>query len=294
MPAPRMRFHNTVHIGMVRSIARLFSRTDPSNQAYVVAEKTGVYQAMETCSPVRHSESMRRYLAESARPLSSMVFVAPLLIIYEFGGALLGSSALRNGADTWLRGSLQSLGFNQHFLLPLLACAILLSWHHIRHDRWSLHPSVLPVMLTESIVFAFLLFSVAHIQHLLFAPQLSLNVGETDSAGAGTLGRLIGYCGAGIYEELLFRLVLLRAVAGALHGLGVPSRAGLGWAVVSTSLLFSAAHYQFISGSGYPFDWYSFSFRLIAGLFFGVLFVWRGFGIAAGTHAFYDMLVELL
>ncbi len=41
------------------------------------------------------------------------------------------------------------------------------------------------------------------------------------------------------------------------------------------------------------FDPFSFSFRVSAGVFFGVLFVTRGFGIAAGTHALYDIIVSL-
>jgi hypothetical protein len=42
------------------------------------------------------------------------------------------------------------------------------------------------------------------------------------------------------------------------------------------------------------FDWYPFVFRTVAGLFFSALFIYRGFGIAAGTHAAYDMLVGLV
>jgi hypothetical protein len=45
---------------------------------------------------------------------------------------------------------------------------------------------------------------------------------------------------------------------------------------------------------GDAFTLYSFTFRVLAGLFFAVLFSLRGFGIAAGTHATYDMLVGLV
>jgi hypothetical protein len=57
-------------------------------------------------------------------------------------------------------------------------------------------------------------------------------------------------------------------------------------------LLFSAAHY--IGPLGDSFALYSFTFRAVAGLFFAMLFLLRGFGIAAGTHFFYDLLVGLL
>jgi hypothetical protein len=62
--------------------------------------------------------------------------------------------------------------------------------------------------------------------------------------------------------------------------------------LVVSSLLFSAAHY--VGPLGDTFEPYSFTFRTIAGLFFAGLFLWRGFGIAAGTHAAYDMLVGLV
>lgn len=44
---------------------------------------------------------------------------------------------------------------------------------------------------------------------------------------------------------------------------------------------------------GESFQWYTFCFRTTAGLFFAALFVYRGFGVAAGTHAAYDILVGL-
>ena len=53
--------------------------------------------------------------------------------------------------------------------------------------------------------------------------------------------------------------------------------------MVLTSVLFSAAHY--IGPSGEVFRWYTFLFRFLAGTMFAVLFRYRGFGIAAGTHA---------
>ena len=58
-----------------------------------------------------------------------------------------------------------------------------------------------------------------------------------------------------------------------------------------TSLLFSAAHYR--GPHGESFEAFSFWFRFTAGALFAVLFVCRGFGIAAGTHAMYDILVSL-
>ena len=72
------------------------------------------------------------------------------------------------------------------------------------------------------------------------------------------------------------------------------------WAVIFTSLLFSAAHYHWTItvagsswkvGSGEPWQGWSFVFRGLAGAFFSVIYLQRGFGIAVGAHAAYDLMV---
>ena len=123
------------------------------------------------------NNSMKQYVAESARPLVSMAFIAPLLVIYEMGVILLGPHTLRNGADLWLRDFLELLGFGQYFLLPLLTCGILLAWHHTRDDSWSMRGSVLSTMLIESILLALILFAAAHLQRHVGA---RLCAGEQD------------------------------------------------------------------------------------------------------------------
>src|SRR5687767_14843678 len=79
-----------------------------------------------------------RYWNESARPLVSLAFVAPMIIAYEGGLFVLGPEAMRNGADVWLRQLLEWLGFSQYFVLPVLTCALLLGWHHLNQERWSI------------------------------------------------------------------------------------------------------------------------------------------------------------
>ena len=68
--------------------------------------------------------------------------------------------------------------------------------------------------------------------------------------------------------------------------------------VLLTSLVFAAAHY--VGRYGDPVQWaarafwFGFVFRWLAGVFFSILFVCRGFGVTAGAHAGYDILVKLL
>jgi membrane protease YdiL (CAAX protease family) len=240
------------------------------------------------------------YWAVSRTPLTSLVFSLPLVLAYEGGVLWLGRGTPRNGADVWLRQLLDACGFGAYFLLPTLTVVGLLVWHHVEHDRWQFSPAVLMGMAGECVLWAMVLVGIARLQQQVWPLGLQtvecwpLAAAPGPSAGLvdGALARVIGYCGAGLYEEVLFRLLLLPAVAWLLGRLGSGPLAAAVWAILITSGLFSLAHY--VGPLGDAFELYSFSFRLAAGVFFAVVFLLRGFGIAAGTHALYDLLVGLL
>ena len=226
------------------------------------------------------------YWSLSRTPLTSLLFSMPLVLAYEGGVLLLGRGSPRNGADVWLRQFLDALGFGAYFLLPTLTVIGLLAWHHIEHDEWRFSPAVLAGMALECLVWAAALIGVARLQERLWPLAAAVAVDE------GVLARLVAFCGAGLYEEVLFRLLLLPVLAWSFERLGFSTVSAACWAVVTSSLLFSAAHY--VGPLGDSFAIYSFTFRFLAGLFFALLFSIRGFGVAAGTHAVYDILVGLL
>jgi membrane protease YdiL (CAAX protease family) len=226
------------------------------------------------------------YWSLSRTPLTSLVFAMPLVLAYEGGVLLLGRGSPRNGADVWLRQLLDALGFGAYFLLPTLTVLGLLAWHHIEHDRWRFSPAVLAGMAAECVLWAATLVGLARLQDRLW-PLAAAAAGWD-----GVLARLIGFCGAGLYEEVLFRLLLLPLLIWLCERLGASSFTAAILGLVASSLLFSAAHY--VGPLGDHFELYSFTFRFLAGMFFAILFVVRGFGIAAGTHAVYDVFVGLV
>ena len=256
----------------------------------------------QTTSALPLPSSAVNYWREASRPLVSMAFVAPMLVVYESGLLLLGPQAMRNGADVWLRSWLETAGFGQYFLLPVLTCGILLAWHHIKRQRWHVDMVVLWGMLVESLALGFLLLVLARLQ-VAFLVSLDGPWQTAALPGAGTIGQIVAFFGAGIYEELLFRLMLLPALAGLFRSCGNTRMTSLAFAAVLSSLLFAAAHYRFdfaigpfqwATAMGEAFDWTSFLFRFSAGGFFSLLFIFRGFGISAGAHALYDILVSLM
>jgi membrane protease YdiL (CAAX protease family) len=228
------------------------------------------------------AQTAETYWVESRRPLASLVFIAPLLVVYELGVLLLG---VQNGADAFMRRVLDVLGFSQHFVLPFLTVCILLAWHYLAHQPWRLSGGIMSAMAVECLLLGVCLRVVLLLQDTMF---LSISAPMTCNIG-DKLRAAIGFLGAGIYEELLFRLIMLSFVAWGFRRAGVKSAVSMILAAVVTSLLFSAAHY--VGPSGEAFGWFSFTFRFMAGMFFSVVFIYRGFGIAAGSHAAYDLLV---
>jgi hypothetical protein len=272
---------------LVRGLLRYSFAMHPEDIDEFEADADGGEVLEPTESPRTPRES---YWSLSRAPLESLVFTMPLVLAYEGGVLLLGRGSPRNGADVWLRSLLDSLGFGSYFLLPALTVIGLLAWHHVEHDRWAFRPGVLAAMAFECVVLAAVLVGIARLQERLWPEILAFVPG--DGLDAGVLRRLIGFCGAGLYEEVLFRLLLLPAVVWALGAIGWNSGSAALAGILVTSLLFSAAHY--VGPLGDRLELYSFTFRTLAGIFFAVLFVVRGFGITAGTHAAYDMLVGLV
>ncbi len=237
------------------------------------------------------------YWQQSRRPLASLAFVAPLLVIYETGVLWLGPQSMRNGADVWLRQLLDLFGFSQYFLLPAATVAMLAGWHYVTRDPWRVSPSTLYTKLAECAMLALALVVIARVQANLLSlvtrqPPPAVLHASLGGALESIFRRFVGFMGAGIYEELLFRLMLLPAVAWLLRWCGCAPLWSLAGGAFITSLMFAGAHH--LGALGEPFQWYAFLFRAIAGLFFAALFIYRGFGIAAGTHAAYDMLVGLI
>jgi membrane protease YdiL (CAAX protease family) len=240
------------------------------------------------------------YWRESREPLTSLAFIAPLLVVYEAGVLLPSGDSARNGVDVWLRAILDGIGFGQYFLLPASTVGILLAWHYTTRRPWRVSRRVLGRMAVECLLLAACLVALNQLLGMVFqslvapGPTAVACAVEPPAAPAFSerLGNLLMFLGAGIYEELLFRLVLLSAAIGVLRRLGATARWSIAYAAAITSLIFAAAHY--VGPHGEAFGLFSFACRFVAGVFFCALFVYRGFGVAAGTHAVYDILVGLL
>lgn len=235
----------------------------------------------------------RAYWSATRHPWPCLLFLLPLLAAYEGGVLWLGGKhpeALRNGADTWLRWGLEAFGLQQLYWAPGAVVLILLGWSWVRRDdRPGDVLGVCSGMAIESVLGALVLWGLSRgFGPLLDYLGIELAVATpTDVA----LAQLVTFVGAGLYEEVLFRLWLFWGLVGLSRLLDLPAAVGLVAAAALAALAFSAAHH--VGPYGEAFEPYVFLFRTLAGFYFTLLFLCRGIGVAVGAHVCYDVLVGM-
>jgi membrane protease YdiL (CAAX protease family) len=251
----------------------------------------------------RKAEAGQTYWDRSKQPLEILALVAPLVVIYEIGlvWALRAErGTITNRAHEGLLRLFDAVGIDIMVMaLPAAAVVVVLvTWQFLSRMPWSLHLPTIGLMAIESAAAALPLavfaLVIARSGSAWASMAAVVSVAEPAGAGAGPetlglLGKISLAIGAGIYEELIFRMALI----SLLHTLFVDAmrigeRWGTGIAIAISAVLFAIYHPLGAVGGG--IDWSRATFFVGAGAYFGVLYVMRGFGIAVGAHAAYDLL----
>jgi len=232
--------------------------------------------------------------AQQASPrnlLTSLILVFPLFLIYQIG--VLFTLPMLNGADFVTTLLFSSLGMTLKGYLLFLAAvvgAFALGVALLKRKQHFNGRVFLPVVL-ESILYALTMGSLIVLlmtKILRFPPSLAVGLPEQ-----GLLTRVVMSLGAGVYEETVFRLGFLEGSIAAFEKLlGMSRWAAVLGAFVFSSTVFSLVHYLPPTGDAFSFG--SFTFRMLAGIVFGVLYKLRGFSVAVYTHAFYDIFVLVI
>lgn len=242
---------------------------------------------------------IRDYWYTSRHPFCSIMSVLPILIFYELIALSLNQNqqfGIRNAADVILKDLFFQL-LIRHFSLHsifviaavLVGIAVFFALKDFKAQRMHAPTSYYMIMFIESLIYAVLLgptiveFTQILQKYVVLAqPFMNLSFSH----------KVMLSLGAGFYEEFVFRVMM---VSGAnfilIKGLGFNPKLSGFIALLFSSILFSAFHY--LGPFGEPFEMYSFIFRLMAGVIFGVLYLTRGFGIAVYTHTLYDLLIVL-
>ena len=226
------------------------------------------------------------YLLKSRTSFYSFLFTLPLFFLYEVNILFLSWDdilVVRNGADFLMRNILESFdiyglyGLGLVFFLGLLVTYIFF----IKEDQQQeVNVNYLFIMLAESMLWSVVLY------FLLFKFMVLL----MNPVGKTILQQVTLAIGAGIYEEFLFRVLLIASLSGILGFVFMWNKTFKNIiAVVLSGGIFSAFH--FMGEYGDFFSMELFLIRFFAGLILGVLYMYRGFGITAYTHSIYDLIV---
>jgi membrane protease YdiL (CAAX protease family) len=238
----------------------------------------------------------RRYARLSMRPLHILLFLVPFIAAYEVGSLLYltgeGGTAETIRAHRILSEVFAWFGAGGLHLPAALTVVVLLVWQFLSGDKWAVSWRVLPLMLAECIAWTLPLLVLG----LLLVSVLGINTqaaaAVTEDVARGLGADLTIAIGAGVYEELLFRMVGL----GLVHMIAVDllrlrDAPGQVVSVIVTSLAFALYHDVAGAAGGGSIDWLHLSYYFLAGVAFGVIYLLRGFGIAVGVHALYDVVV---
>ena len=226
------------------------------------------------------------YFFTSRSSFYSFLFTIPLFFVYEISIVFLSKDdiiVVRNGADFLMRNILESFdiyglyGLGFVFLFGFVLSFIFF----IKTDKKKeLKFNFLFFMFIESVLWSFILY-------LMLSKFMLVLMNPT---GKMILQQVTLAIGAGIYEEFLFRVLL---IAGLTRLLGFiflwKQLARKIVALIISGGIFSAFH--FMGEYGDFFSMELFLLRFFAGIILGALYLFRGFGITAYTHSIYDLIV---
>jgi len=262
----------------------------------------------QLCSFLRDS-----YLDRTSRPIYALGYLAFFIVLYEIGTILISPAQLSEAlaqpqirvvAFVWVQNLLEYLGFSERLmwlLPPLVVVVILVTLQITSRTRWAVSAKDFLPMTIECVFLAVPLVVLSMVVNRPASAAAALQASDVGSGGAGAelLVNIVTGIGAGIYEELVFRLILICLLMLLFQDLlGMSRRRSVVFSVLISAALFSAHHHIFfVNGSfgvGEVFTVARFMFRTLAGVYFAILFAIRGFGITAGTHAFYNIIAAVI
>lgn len=259
------------------------------------------------------------YWGRSRRPLTVLAFLLPLILAYEAGLAFLLSDH-EHGSVVTVEAHRRLLEFLAWFgidarggllLGGVVILVVLLVWHVLERHAWRIEWRDLPLMGMESIILVLPMLGIARVAGqatdagpgadaaMTAMSALAGGVAGSGADAAGAFqsmdltGRLAISLGAGLYEELLFRMVLI-ALA---HAVVVDLAKGPNWLGWLVGIVISAAAftaYHDLHGPDGELMMTRAAFFAAAGLYLGLLFAARGFGIVVAAHALYDIAVAVM
>ena len=222
------------------------------------------------------------YYFKSKSLFYSLIITFPLFIFYEIGIFYMFQANIpysKNGADVLIEEFINMLGLNGYYAassILFIVFFLILYFQRKNFKTFKISSKYLSLMIMESFLYAVLL--VLLLQNIYLSQGVKMN----------NLNNFILSIGAGLYEELIFRFFLLFFLSKSfIFIFKMKESSSLLLSIIASSVLFSLFHYI----GQESFNSYTFTLRFIAGIYLSSIYINRGFGIVALTHAFYDLFV---
>jgi len=217
---------------------------------------------------------------------TSLLFIFPLFLAYEIGVAFTPAG---NGVDFVTQWVYAAVGHDRgnYIILNLVLVGLFVAFIlYLRQQNRLQVRRFLPMLFLSGIYALTLGTFILFVMDKLLGFDGLMHIGEL---GTGT--KLVISLGAGVHEELIFRLGLMAGGAYVIRALGVRHSGAIIFALVASALLFSAAHH--VGPGGDPWNSVVFTYRALAGTIFGVVFYFQSLSHAVYTHFLYDTYVLL-
>jgi membrane protease YdiL (CAAX protease family) len=205
---------------------------------------------------------------------TSLVMVFPLLLIYQLCIVVVPSVVATDPISRLLFSACH--GRAGYLLTQAAIATAFLAWIHRSGRARALALSAVAPVAVEGLGIAIVLWlGLPLLLHRLF--------------GLGLGASAVGAIGAGVYEELVFRLLLMGGIVTVARAAGVPARVAAIGAALLSAVVFAAAHH--LGGAGEAFAPAAFGFRVLAGVALGATFWMRSLAHAVYAHVAFDLLV---
>ena len=232
------------------------------------------------------------YSSLVSKPINQLVVVSFLLLIYHVGSIFTKDSL---AVPKMLEMVVLWFGGTAKYLIAFFVVAVLLGQHIMHKDKFRPNGWAILAIVIEGAVLTLPVVVISWItggKWMVNAQAEIQQVVENTSDILPVYAEILKSIGAGVYEEFLFRLVFISAGSLFLMDLIKIDKISSALILVSLSaILFSASHFQIEQIKALDFESFDrLLFLALAGAWWGILFIWRGFGVAVCSHICWDLI----
>ncbi len=227
-----------------------------------------------------------KYFSYTKNNTVSLMFIFPFFLMYEILAYFLFDNSdyvIRNSADIIFRDIFEIISNNTLITYNglLLILIFLFIFYNLKNKSPEFTLSYIFFMFIEGVFFGLLLLFILNGFSVFNYSQQNYFFIDYSFMFYSCLG-------AGIWEEILFRYLLLSSLINIFKKI-IDKYSSIILSIFISALLFSMFHY--IGSLGDVFNIYTFIVRFVGGIYLSIIYLYRGLGISMISHIIYDFIL---